>query len=410
MKMCSSYSQIALNQKVNSSCKCCRRICVFLHAILLTRYLLDFRTLQALLSHGFEPNERLEGLVNTSAGSDDLPLHIGYAPIQILTAATLDASAQKDILGDTLHTSILEFLANVAEFLIKNGARLSLDPPPSQRSSLRASSSSISDNSTGGEGTDDSVDRSTLKNKWNKHLEELLGKLRLNAAQQVWNCIKTAKSSGKAVIHQDNKSAIEDSVAPGGSDEKSCAICWKAFGTLVNRRHRCRITTRHVCDECSSKRIVEVGEEHRISDGQFLLAMADEAKDESLRLQAEKEKAKVEPSQTAKTPAAKIPANSAAARLDRLESEEKAQRDSLFGGMMETVTKAVLGQTEEEAPAEKIGGLSAQLGQTKDALNERGEKLNTLAEKSDKLVNASKDFATMAKELNKASHSQGLFW
>ena len=390
-------------------------MCILL-ATLLTRYLLNFRTLQVLVSRGFEPNERLEGLVNISAGSDDLAMHVGYAPIQILTAAALDASAEKDLLGDTLHTSILGFIANVAEFLIKNGARLSLDPPPSQRSSLRASSSlqasssSISDNSTGGEGTDDSVDRSTLKTKWHKHLEELLGKLRLNAAQQVWNCIKTAKSSGRAVIRQDNKSAIEDSDAPGGSDEKSCAICWRAFGTLVNRRHRCRITTRHVCDECSSKRIVEVGEEHRISDGQFLLAMADEAKDESLRLKVEKETAKAEASPTAKTPAAKIPANSAAARLHRLEAEEKAQRDSLFGGIMETVTKAVLGQTEEEAPAEQIGGLSALLGQTKDALNERGEKLNTLAEKSDKLVNASKDFATMAKELNKASHSQGLFW
>jgi hypothetical protein len=407
VKTCSSYSQIALNQKADSSCKCCRRKCAFCtRFILLTRYyLLDFRTLKALLSRGFEPNERIEGVVDTFAGSDELAIHIGYAPIQILAAATLDASAQKDILGDTLHTSILEFIANVTEFLIKNGARLSLDPPPTERSPLRASSSSISDHSTGSEGTDDSVDRSTLQNKWNKHLEELLGKLRLNAAQQVWNCIKTAKSSGKAVIHQDNKSAIEDSDAPGGSDEKSCAICWKAFGKLVNRRHRCRITTRHVCDECSSKRIVEVGEEHRISDGQFLLAMEDEGKDESLRLQAEKEQAKAEQSQTAK-----MPANSAAARLDRLELEENAQRDSLFGGIMETMTKAVLGQSEEKAPAEQIGGLSAQLGQTKDALNERGEKLNTLAEKSDKLVNASKDFASMAKELNKASHSQGLFW
>jgi hypothetical protein len=377
----------------------------FLHTILLTRYLLDFRTLQTLLSRGFEPNERIEGLGDTFAGSDELAMHIGYAPIQILAAAALDISAQKDLLGDTLHMSILEFIANVTEFLIKNGARLSLDPPSAERSPLRAPSSSFSDNSAGSEVTDDPVNRSTLKNKWNKQLEELLGKIRLHAAQQVWNCIKTAKSSGKAVIHQDNKSAIEDSDAPGGSDEKSCSICWKAFGKLVNRRHRCRITTRHVCDECSSKRIVEVGEEHRISDGQFLLGLADEAKDESLRLQAEKEQARTGQSQTAK-----IPANSAAARLDRLEAEEKVQRESLFGGVMEKMAKAVRGESEEEAPAEQIGGLSAQLGQTKDALNERGEKLNTLAEKSDKLVNASKDFATMAKELNKASHSQGLFW
>ena len=196
-----------------------------------------------------------------------------------------------------------------------------------------------------------------------------------------------------------DKLAIEDSAAPGGSDEKSCAICWSSFGKLMNRKHRCRISRRHVCDECSSKRIVEAGEEHRVSDGQFLLARADEAK--SRRLAEAKERSEKEQHR-----------ETTEARLSRLEAEEQSKRDSLFSGVMEGMAKAVFGEDEETEKSQQknIEGLSSQLNQTRDALNERGEKLNTLAEKSDKLVNASRDFASMAKELNRQSQNQGFFW
>ena len=197
--------------------------------------------------------------------------------------------------------------------------------------------------------------------------------------------------------------AIEDSEAPGGSDEKTCAICWKAFGTLMNRKHRCRISRRHVCDECSSKRVVEGKEEHRVSDGQFLLARADEVREESRKLEAAKKKRM----------ALQQPVTTTAARLERLEAEESARRDSLFGGVMESMSKAVFGGEEEEtgeSHAGSVEGLSAQLNQTRDALNERGEKLNTLADKSERLANASKDFASMAKELNRQTQNQGFFW
>lgn len=350
-------------------------------------------------------------MVDDFAGAGELVAHTGFAPIQILAAAALDASSNREIFGEALFTSIMELVSSTAETLVKHGARLSLDEPPTVRSTTRKTSP-VGDSSVGNEEAGmefPPVDRSYLKIQANMELEELLGMDRLKSAQLVWNAVKTVKSSGLAIIHQDTKSAIADSEAPGGSDEKNCFICWKQFGTIMNRRHRCRITKRHVCDECSSRRIVENGEEHRISDGQFLLARQDESKQESLRLEAEREQERIRLSGSQQH------AGSAAARLSRLEAEERAQRESLFGGVMENMAKAVFGGESDgkdgaSSTGNEVQGLSASLGQTRDALNDRGEKLNSLAEKSDRLVNASKDFAAMAKELNKSSKNQGLFW
>jgi hypothetical protein len=332
-------------------------------------------------------------------GFDELAIHVGFAPIQIVAAAALDALGQKDLLGENLFMGIMGLIANISEFLVKNGARLSLDQPPAVRSPFR-SSSSMNDLSTGSEeGNEDvnPVERARLKIQSNKQLGELLGVFRLNSAQMVWNSVKSRSSSANFIFHTD-KLAIEDSEAPGGSDEKSCAICWKSFGTLMNRKHRCRISRRYVCDECSSKRVTENGEEHRVIDGQFLLAKADEAREESRKLEASK-----------KTERLAQDGSTTAARLDRLEAEERAKRDSLFGGVIENMAKAVFGgdaEETEESQASSIQGLSAKLNQTRDALNERGEKLNTLSEKSEKLVNASQDFASMAKELNRESQNK----
>jgi hypothetical protein len=362
-------------------------------------------TLEELFNCGFEPNERLEGVLESFDGFDELGIHVGFAPIQIVAAAALDASSHKDLLGETLFMSIMGLIANVYELLVKYGARISLDQPPAMRSAQR-SCSSIADSSTGSEeGNEDvkPVDRSHLKIQSNKQIADLLGVLRLDSAEMVWNSVKSVQSAGTFIFHSD-KLAIEDSEAPGGSDEKSCAICWKTFGKLINRKHRCRVTRRHVCDQCSSKRVVENDEEHRVSDGQFLLAKADETRSESKRLEAAKElerRVQQHPS-----------ASSAAVRLDRLEAEDRDNRDSLFGSVMGSVAKAVFGDEAEETAESRgdtVQGLSDQLNQTRDALNQRGEKLNTLAEKSDKLVNASQDFASMAKELNRKSQG-GLFW
>merc|ERR1712129_56168 len=67
-----------------------------------------------------------------------------------------------------------------------------------------------------------------------------------------------------------------DSDAPGGSDSESCAITWSEFGMIRNRKHLCRTSLRYVSNDCSTKRLADSnGSEHRISDGQYNLAIAE---------------------------------------------------------------------------------------------------------------------------------------
>ena len=73
-------------------------------------------------------------------------------------------------------------------------------------------------------------------------------------------------------------SSVPDSNEPGGSDVSSCAICWSEFGVITNRKQFCQISTRHVCNDCSTKRLFEGGREFRVSDGQYLFAKAQEGK------------------------------------------------------------------------------------------------------------------------------------
>ena len=174
--------------------------------------------------------------------------------------------------------------------------------------------------------------------------------------------------AGPAVtIQRDNSIVLDNVDEPGGSNDKSCAICWKQFGILT-RKHKCRVSWRYVCDECSTKRIVRGGQDHRVSDGQYVLACAEHARAASTRLRMETER-----KQQAKA--------ATAARLDRLEAEQEANRNSLFGGALEQAASYVLGGQEEESSArtsQGLSGLAASMGETRNALLERGEKLSTL--------------------------------
>jgi hypothetical protein len=206
-----------------------------------------------------------------------------------------------------------------------------------------------------------------------------------------------ATKTAKNLLHDDS-ATFDDVDAAGGSDSSSCSVCWVAFGALMNRKHKCRISRRYVCDDCSAKRLVQGTAEYRISDGQFLLARVDAVKEQNA--EAVKEQAKS---------SQKEKANLAAIRQQRLEKEEQSDRDSLFGGMIEKATNYVMGEEADKQPSKKVEGLTASLGQTRDALNQRGEKLASLNDKSAQLVDASADFAKMAKELRKKSEG-GLFW
>jgi hypothetical protein len=56
---------------------------------------------------------------------------------------------------------------------------------------------------------------------------------------------------------QDDKQSIPDSQAAGEAVKNPAQFVGK-FG-IMNRKHRCRISKRHVRDECSTKRLVKAG-------------------------------------------------------------------------------------------------------------------------------------------------------
>jgi uncharacterized protein YlaI len=351
------------------------------------------RTLRVLFEHGFEPNERLDRTAFTEKTAFDE--FVGFAPIQILALVALELDAIKGELDAVVVSNSSRVIADTAELLVRSGARLSLDPPPSVRprnimETTVAEASSVR-----------KVEILTQKLDADKHVLALLGgELRLNSAFREWSEIKKVATMKTADLLQDDKASIEDSSSAGGSDCVSCAVCWSSFGSLMNRKHKCRVTRKYVCDACSTKRLIQGTTEYRLSDGQFNLARVDVVREESERVAAEKEKerSKKMASENAR----------ALARLDRLESEEQSNRESLFGGMLEAATNYVMGEDQNGADA-TAQQLTASLDQTRDALNQRGEKLGALNEKSAKLVEASADFAKMANELRKKSEG-GLFW
>lgn len=335
-------------------------------------------------------------------GSEQLSSYFGFAPIQILYRSGLDVLEHKDRIPETSYGKIVNTIGKIAESMVSKGTCYVMDVPFSSRPRATESEAKIEDAKL--------VARSDqLKIESNKKLAEILGGIdRLKGAQKSWEALEPVSAESKSfVFHTDNKSIIDNCLAPGGSDEKSCFVCWKQFGKLINRKHRCRITERYICDLCSSKRIISNGEEHRVSDGQYLTAL----------LAGTSPAPKPIPPVAAKrgTGGNTDPqTKQVTSRLDRLEAAEQADRDSLFGSFLDNASKAVFGEEEETNhqatdQAEGLAGLSNQLGETRNMLLQRGEKLNTLAEKSEKLASASEDFASMAKKLNQSTQG-GFFW
>lgn len=75
---------------------------------------------------------------------------------------------------------------------------------------------------------------------------------------------------------------------------------------------------------------------------------------------------------------------------------------------MKNMKNLIMGDDEDEEE-DQLQSVTAKLSATRDAFNERGERLNSLAEKTAALQYASKDFASMAKELRKQQESKGIF-
>ena len=411
------------------------------------------KTLKILLGCGFEANERIELPVSGDfPEKDELTMHVGFAPIQIVAATIMEAARQKESMGEALYATILDLLTKLSVCLCRHGARLSLDAPPRERRKTNITEQDIVESSF-----PVAVDRDLLKLPSKElPLISVFGTTKVGDAVKYWRDIKPAAViPGKVVLHTD-KSPIEDSQAPGGSDEKSCAICWTPFGMISQRQHRCRISKRYVCNDCSSKRLSDGEAEHRVSDGkldannmkliflnsfleshslfsstwpctsyfaltilfyifqlgQFVLATGDALIEMNEKVQMAVAMVQVTQEKQRQNVSSGPKYIGSTVRQQRMEQEEAANRD-LFGGFMASVSKNLMGSSNDSEDnvsnnADSIAGLNAQLSETRDKLNERGEKLSSMADKSDQLVSAAEDFAFMAKELNRKS-GQGFF-
>jgi uncharacterized protein YlaI len=363
-------------------------------------------TLSVLLERGFEPNERLDtrafGTARTSFDE-----FYSYAPIHILALMALEMDMYKSEIDTSILSENMKLLSDTAEMLIKNGARLSLDPPMSERTREKLPSDSEGNNATPRR-----VEIITKKIEADKALLTLLGgdKL-LSTARKEWCALKKVATTVTMNLADDN-SVFENSPLAGGSDDLSCAICWSVFGSLMNRKHKCRVTNRYVCDDCSAKRLVQVCSEYRLSDGQFNLARVDAVNEQLGR----RVNVATNVDRAINTPDMVVKGGEEArlaVRQERLEAEKQANRDSLFGGVLEAATNFVMGGDDTSAATSNtstsMSGLTSSLDQTRDAFHQRGERLAALNDKSAKMVDASSDFAKMATELRKQSE-KGFFW
>jgi hypothetical protein len=95
---------------------------------------------------------------------------------------------------------------------------------------------------------------------------------------------------------------------------------------IMNRKHRCRISKRHVCDDCSTKRLVEGGVESRVSS-QFYWRRSTRARKRATGYKKKAEQDRIQDDVRSQE-------ISHALRLERLEAEVRGPR-FIVGGMME---------------------------------------------------------------------------
>lgn len=298
-----------------------------------------------------------------------------FTPLQVLTVIAAETRSTIDLqlnqIGENIEvTRILKNVNNIiqasAELLMMNGARINMPSPPSHRLHRHTPLDDPTAAST----------RECFPLDKNEIVALIGGSSRVNSSIKAFT-----NNSVKIFCAFEIGSTSFDSNAPGGSDSNSCAICWSEFGVVSKRKHLCRASRKLVCHECSTKRVIVNGSEHRISDGQYLLALSDAKKLEK--------KAKVD-------------------QEERMNSHRQSatQARKLLG--LEPKARETINRTAETAEPtlkDKFANAFSGLGQAKDAVLERGAKLESLAEKTESLEQASIDFANLAKELNRSQNS-----
>jgi hypothetical protein len=130
------------------------------------------RTIRVLLEHGFELNERIDQLEGSFEGETELGAFVGYTPIQVVASIALEFEA-----ASGLYVVMRSLIADAAECLVRNGARIGVDAPVLKRLRRRQSSSNVSssedDDASEGSSTTD-VARPCLKLESNKQARPCL--------------------------------------------------------------------------------------------------------------------------------------------------------------------------------------------------------------------------------------------
>lgn len=99
-----------------------------------------------------------------------------------------------------------------------------------------------------------------------------------------------------------------------------------------------------------------------------------------------------------------------ALKIHQAQEERKAKEaqaeEGLFGSNMMSFSND---KSKAQDVTSKTHGLSTELNQTRNALLERGDKLQSVSDKSESLRDHSLEFANLAKQLEKQTRNKGFF-
>ena len=207
-------------------------------------YCLLFRTLELLLSRGFEPNERVESVNDGIRNFKDI---IGYTPLQLTVVAALNLF---DKLKHNKHNNTLTVattcISSCTEMLVFNGGRLAIDEPIETRFSDDSKIKTKRDSD--GKTSFSNVERSVINVEKHPEVMSLMdAKQNLHICRTKWQRTKTVVGDSGQTSFLKGKGLsmkVDDTNVAGGSSEKNCAICWKKFGQIRNRKHICRSSRR----------------------------------------------------------------------------------------------------------------------------------------------------------------------
>ena len=207
---------------------------------------------------------------------------------------------------------------------------------------------------------------------------------------------RDALVSAEALGFQSNSLLVETEEAPRTQD--ACQLCQAPF-SLFKRQHHCRMCNILCCDDCSKKRVTVEGSTQRCCDSCFniLARKEQQRREEHLKAQTERSKTDALQKKIAHHMQKKEGGRGNGGGADQHADKKK-----------ELFNKAVVKEDKPgktPAASNNLSATMASMNELKDAMVERGEKLDRVNEKSDQMKNAASDFAKLAKQLNQKSNS-----